>query len=115
MRKLDIGVLEMGMRPMRSVRHRNKTFQRIQNQSSDSQPFSPRSRYVGCADVATAGSPDVLSPKHFHQQVAKGDGPEQIRNSYDKQVFRQHRFRLLQSKMLQLGIAGPASHDLALI
>jgi len=71
-------------------RYRGVPLRRIEAQGRDSQPRRSRAGNVGGTDVVAARLGHVLSSKDAHQQVAEGNGPQQIRNcDYDKSQLRQ--------------------------
>ena len=58
--------------------------QHVEQKCGRAQAFAALAQHVGGADVAAAHGADVLAAEDAHQQVSRGDGPEQVgRRGYD--------------------------------
>ena len=72
--------------------YRGQSFERIENQRQHAQ-CGRRAGDVGCADVAAAGLPDVLSAKNAHQNKAKGDRSQKVTESGREKELMAHQAR----------------------
>ncbi len=60
-----------------------QTLAEIEQKSQDAEALGAGASDVGRADIAAAGGADILLAKDAHEQVAEGDGPEQVSQRED--------------------------------
>jgi hypothetical protein len=91
--RLDIARLGDGeqMRAgQHAQRHGDCTLEHVEGESGGAQTLAAGAHHVGGANVAAAYRADVLMPKEAHEQVARGDGPEQVRAYRDEYCCKEH-------------------------
>jgi hypothetical protein len=70
---------------------RGAALEHVEKKRDDAQAFAAGAQHVGGADVAAAHRADVLAAEDAHQQVSRGDGPEQIRGNRDDRARAQRK------------------------
>ena len=60
-----------------------RSFQCVQQQGQDTEERR-LAGYVGCSDVAAAGTAHVLATEEAHEQIAEGDGAQEVRCGGDE-------------------------------
>ena len=73
---------------------RGAALEHVEKKRGRAQAFAAGAQHIGGANVAAAHGADVLAAEDAHQQVSRGDGPEQISGGRDGDARKEHNERV---------------------